>query len=189
MIGYLRGKLKSFEGCVAIVDVNGVGYEVSVNSGPLSVGDEVEFFIHTHVREDQFRLFGFVDQESLLIFKKLISINGVGPKLGQSILVSLGRVNFLTAVVNGDIDRIKSVSGVGKKVAERLILEMKPYAESLNLEFEIPIGDDRLVESINALVMLGFDKVVAREMVVGLGDRILEMETEEIIKLALSSTK
>ncbi len=168
MIGQLRGLLVVRKPNQVLLDVQGVGYEVHI---PLTSfyelpaeGNEVLLRIHTHVREDALLLFGFVSQKEKDLFLKLISISGIGPKLAISIL-SGGRVDELAlAVANGNIARLTTIPGVGRKTAERVILELKgqmaPFlAPGESESKQAGPARDRLEEDIlSALVNLGYPK-------------------------------
>jgi Holliday junction DNA helicase RuvA len=168
MIGQLRGLLLSKKPNQVLLDVQGVGYEVHI---PLTSfyelpaeGTEVLLRIHTHVREDALLLFGFISQKEKDLFLKLISISGIGPKLAISIL-SGGRVDELAlAVANGNLARLTTIPGVGRKTAERVILELKgqmgPFLAPAELESrKAGPARDRLEEDIlSALVNLGYPK-------------------------------
>jgi Holliday junction DNA helicase RuvA len=168
MIGQLRGLLLVKKPNQVLLDVQGVGYEVHI---PLTSfyelpaeGSEVLLRIHTHVREDALLLFGFVSQKEKDLFLKLISISGIGPKLAISIL-SGGRVDELAlAVANGNIARLTTIPGVGRKTAERVILELKgqmaPFLAPGDSESKpAEPARDRLEEDIlSALVNLGYPK-------------------------------
>lgn len=168
MIGQLRGLLLAKKPNQVLLDVQGVGYEVHI---PLTSfyelpaeGNEVLLRIHTHVREDALLLFGFISQKEKDLFLKLISISGIGPKLAISIL-SGGRVDELAlAVANGNLARLTTIPGVGRKTAERVILELKgqiaPFLASGEVESrQAGPARDRLEEDIlSALVNLGYPK-------------------------------
>jgi Holliday junction DNA helicase RuvA len=168
MIGQLRGLLLVKKPNQILVDVQGVGYEVHI---PLTSfyelpaeGNEVLLRIHTHVREDALLLFGFVSQKEKDLFLKLISISGIGPKLAISIL-SGGRVEELAlAVADGNLARLTTIPGVGRKTAERVVLELKgqmaPFlAPGVADSAQAGSARDRLEEDIlSALVNLGYPK-------------------------------
>src|SRR3989442_15651171 len=129
MIAHLRGKLAQKEPARVIVDVNGVGYEVFV---PLTTytalpdtGSEVSIDIHTHVREDLIALYGFSTRRERSIFEKLMTISGIGPKLAVTILSGGSVEDLVAAIKRSDLARLTAIPGVGKKTAERIILELK----------------------------------------------------------------
>ena len=129
MIAWLRGTLRARgEGGKLIVDVGGVGYAVLVPVGvaaDVALGETVELHIHTHVREDQLNLFGFEDELSLETFLVLNGVSKVGPKLALNVLSGIGAAQLVDAVETQDLARLTSISGVGKRLAERLAVELK----------------------------------------------------------------
>ncbi len=135
MIGHLRGTLLEKHPNQAIVDVQGVGYDVTI---PISTytslpveGAEVRLRIHTHVREDAIALFGFLTQDEKTLFEKLVSVSGVGPTLAIKVLSGLPVGELVTAIRGGQIAHLVRIPGVGKKTAERLILELKDKLDML----------------------------------------------------------
>ena len=128
MIGRLRGQLAELGADTALVDVNGVGYLVQITSRlaqELHVGENVTFSISTQVREDAITLYGFADAETRQTFQTLITISGVGPKLALAALGALGINELVRAVESDDVRTLVSIPGVGKKTAQRLVLELK----------------------------------------------------------------
>ncbi|MGB0592143.1 MAG: Holliday junction branch migration protein RuvA [Myxococcota bacterium] len=128
MIGWLRGAVRARKDDRLVVDVNGVGYVVQVPLGAgahLELDAEVALHVHTHVREDSLQLFGFETAAGLATFETLITVSGVGPKLAQAVLGSFDTDTLAEAIDLGDIAMLKKVPGVGKRVAERLSLELR----------------------------------------------------------------
>lgn len=129
MIARVSGKLVSAEVTEAVVDVHGVGYAVTI---PLSTydklpapGGEVTLLTHLHVREDVMQLFGFISDEERRLFRLLMTVNGIGPKLALNVLSCMPAAAFCSAVALADIKALSKISGVGKRTAERLVLELK----------------------------------------------------------------
>jgi Holliday junction DNA helicase RuvA len=129
MIALLRGVLVEKHPNQAIVETGGVGYEVTI---PISTyaslpeaGSEVRLRIHTHVREDALALYGFLTQDEKNLFEKLISVSGVGPKLGITVLSGVPAPEFIHLIRRGEVDRLVRIPGIGKKTAERLVLELR----------------------------------------------------------------
>jgi len=196
MIAHLSGKLlyKSAENIT--VDVGGVGYEVHA---PLTTfyalpeeGDAVKLIIYTHVKEDAIKLFGFLTSAEKKLFIKLIGVSGVGPKLGLNILSGMDTRDLARAIKSGDIVRMNAIPGVGKKTAERLILELRdkidfeilPQEEAI----ELTTGDKSIEgDTLSALVNLGYRKVDVEKALAGLrqehGDR--QWSVEGLIKESL----
>jgi holliday junction DNA helicase RuvA len=129
VIAHLRGKLMQKGPARVVIDVHGVGYEVSVPVTTFSVlpdlGAEVAIDIHTHVREDVIALYGFSTRRERIIFEKLMTISGIGPKLAVTILSGGSVEELVGAIKRGDLARLTTIPGVGKKTAERIILELK----------------------------------------------------------------
>ncbi len=129
MIAYLRGALLEKHPNQVIVDVHGVGYDVTIPVSTYSSlpekGAEVHLHIHTHVREDAFSLFGFVTAGDKALFEKLITVSGIGPKLAVTALGGLAAPELAAAIRSGAIDQLVRIPGVGKKTAERMVLELR----------------------------------------------------------------
>ncbi|MFA6973263.1 MAG: Holliday junction branch migration protein RuvA [Parcubacteria group bacterium] len=164
MIAKLRGKIEYLKDNYVVVDVNGVGYKIflTVYTFGKIVGQEsVDLFIHTHVREDAIDLYGFLTMEELEMFELLISISGVGPKSGLGILTVATPNTIKTAILNEDPAILTKVSGVGKKTAERVILELKnKVADMPESEKDGSISD---VDAIEALTGMGYSVTEARD--------------------------
>ena len=174
MIAFLRGRvLDKFPNRI-ILDVSGVGYEVHV---PLStyyeigeVGSDVSLRVHTHVREDTLQLFGFLTPLEQLLFQRLIAISGIGPKLAVAVLSGIDSRELVVAVQRADVARLTRIPGVGKKTAERIVLELKdrlkdvapaPEAEGAQRS----TGDRLRNDLISALENLGYHRPLAEKAV------------------------
>lgn len=129
MIAHLRGIILVKQPNAAVVDVGGVGYALTIPVSTFSslpnVGDEASFHVHTHVREDALALFGFLTTTEKEIFEKLISVNGVGPRLAVTVLSGLPTAELLLAIRSGDVNKLIKIPGVGRKTGERIILELR----------------------------------------------------------------
>lgn len=129
MISYLRGLLLEKHPNQAIVDVGGVGYDVTIPVSAYSslpeLGGEVRFYIHTHVREDALSLFGFVSPSDKALFEKLITVSGIGPKLAITALSGMAAGELASSIRSGALEQLVKIPGVGKKTAERLVLELR----------------------------------------------------------------
>ncbi|MDP3957750.1 MAG: Holliday junction branch migration protein RuvA [bacterium] len=164
MIAQLEGKIAGMRGNAVILQVGGIGYLVFVSAytlGKVASLESVLFHIHTHVREDQLSLYGFLNEEELIMFELLISISGIGPKVALSIL-SIADVNTIkTAIVNKDPSILTRVSGVGKKTAERVIVELQNKVDAVGVEDQASAlrGQD----TIEALTSMGYSITEARE--------------------------
>ncbi len=198
MIAYLNGFVADVTEDNVIIDVNDVGYNVKISSNTASklpgVGERVKLFIYTSVREDAFWLYGFSSKDDLEIFKKCITVNGIGPKAALSILSVMSADEFRFAIVSGDVKAIKKAPGIGNKTAERLILDLKDKikidASMIGSEIEEGMAESMVIDSqqkreaIEALVSLGYgqtDSVKAVNSVEGIED----MNSSALLKAAL----
>jgi len=163
MIGSLRGKLLSRSPSDVIVEAGGVGYRVNVPLNALSslptVGTEVFLHIYTHVREDAFQLYGFPSEEEKRIFVTLLGVTGIGPRLALNIVSGIKHDDFLRAVESEDITMLTRVPGLGKKTAQRMVLELRGKLPREGA----PAGDRIHDDALSALVNLGYKKSHASE--------------------------
>src|SRR5207302_7364060 len=134
MIAHLRGKLISKHPNQAVVEAAGVGYEVNISiptfSGLPGLGSEVSLFVHTHVREDALALYGFLRSEEKQLFEKLISVSGIGPKLAITILSGMAADAMVAAIKGNNLAALTRIPGIGKKTAERMVLELRDKLDS-----------------------------------------------------------
>lgn len=164
MIGKLRGEIEEITDEYVIINVGGIGYRVhmtDVNVGKIAKQQEAELFIHTHVREDQITLYGFQSQGELGIFELLLSISGIGPKAALGILTVASPSTIKNAIVESDPSVLTRVSGVGKKTAERVILELKNKIDELPISEKKEARADQ--EVVEALMTMGYSALEARE--------------------------
>jgi holliday junction DNA helicase RuvA len=174
MIAFLRGRVFDKHPNRIIVDVAGVGYEVHV---PLStyydVGDagaEIALHVHTHVREDALQLYGFLTSLEQVLFERLIAISGIGPKLAIAVLSGIDSGELVTSVQRGDVARLTSIPGIGKKTAERIVLELKDRlrdvgAVNTNGAEQKTTGDQLRDDLLSALENLGYHRPLAEKAV------------------------
>lgn len=195
MIGRLVGNVVATNDGTITVDVGGVGYEVHIPGGTLgrtngTAGDSrVTLYVHTHVREDTLDLFGFASELERLVFKLLIAVPNVGPKTALGILSALPPPELASAVADRDLARLTSISGIGKKTAERLVLELKeklPRVTELGSRDAQPRKHDDGARLLGALTNMGFRQAEAERAVVALGDRIGKEPLAELLKAALA---
>ena len=191
MIYSLSGRLLVKEPNALVVECGGVGYRCAV---PLSTaqrmpqtGSEVTVFTHMSVREDAVELFGFVSQEELACFKRLISVSGVGPRVALAILTDFPPDKFNLYVATGDVKAITKAQGVGPKLAQRIVLELKDKVElTAQAAGEIPVGLDRpesnTGEAVSALAALGYTPTEAAQAV---ARQDQSLPVEELIRGAL----
>jgi len=204
VIGYLRGRILEKQPPWMLLDVNGVGYEVEASMNTFyqlpEVGAEVSLHTHFVVREDAQLLYGFADQQEKQLFRALIRVNGVGPKLALSILSGISASDFIRTVHNEDTSALVRVPGVGKKTAERLIVEMKDRLGQLQLptltELELASGNgvaaaaaivtDTRAEAESALTALGYKPQQASRAIEQAAQALGEdASTEALIRHAL----
>ena len=174
MIAFLRGRVLDKQPNLIVVDVQGVGYEVHV---PLSTyyevgeaGAEVSLRIHTHVREDTLQLFGFLTSLEQQLFERLIAISGIGPKLGIAALSGIEPRELVVAVQRADVARLTGIPGIGRKTAERIVLELKDRLTQLavpDVDHAAPeSASDRLRQDLlSALQNLGYHRPLAEKAV------------------------
>ena len=202
MIGKLRGKIDAIGEAHAIVDVNGVGYEVQCSARTLrnvDIGQEVSLTIDTHVREDSIRLFGFQSEVERSWFRTLQSIQGVGSKVALALLGTLAPQDLANAIALGNVGAIEQTPGIGKKLAQRIVLELKDKAPTLTvavlgpsgkagsgLPAAVPIGSQAAAESISALTNLGYNPAQASAAIAGaMQDLGPEADTAKLIRRGL----
>ncbi|HIF20273.1 MAG TPA: Holliday junction branch migration protein RuvA [Gammaproteobacteria bacterium] len=193
MIGSLIGLIKEKKPSLLLLEVNGVGYEIHV---PLSTsfqlpknGESAYLLTHLVVREDQHTLYGFATEEERKLFRTLIKISGVGAKMALTILSGINVNGFVQSVINEDIDTLVHLPGIGKKTAERLIVEMKDRVEGItnNLESSASSTSENstVIEARNALVNLGYKNKEAKKILDNIDTKGLSVE--ELLRQALKS--
>lgn len=193
MIVKLAGKLLDKQAPCALIDVNGVGYEINVSLMTFvdlpSVGSDVEMHTHLVVREDSHTLYGFLTVHERSFFKALIKVNGVGPKMALGMLSGMTVDEFARAILNRDVSSLVKLPGVGKKTAERLVIEMKDAIDGVGLsgasENTITKSDIRL-EAESGLLSLGYKAQDITKILNNL-DYKNASSSEDIIKMALQS--
>lgn len=201
MIGYVKGSLEEIEENAVILDVGGMGIRIYISGDFLcqlpSYGSEMKIYTYTNVKEDSFTLYGFRNKDELELFKKLISVSGIGPKGGLSILSVLSAEDLRFAIYSGDVKSIAKAPGIGKKTAERVVLELKDKV-SLNdnsadrLLTQIGQAEDSAMsefagkrkDAIDALAALGYSGTDAARAVKQVNPTE-EMSVEEILKASL----
>ena len=201
MIAYLRGRVLTITAETAIIEVNGIGYEAYCSGGAfrkMTVGETVELYTYLQVKEDGVTLFAFASPKEKEIFLKVISVSGVGPKMGVSILTGLSVDEFTDAIATADVKRLSKVKGLGKKTAEKIVLELHgkisaaevmsasgdPLTSAVETATAAPVLSIQDEEAISALMGLGFTKNESVQAV----KRAHEAgatSTEEIIRKAL----
>lgn len=199
MIQFIRGELISVEVDRVIVDVGGIGYGIFMSGNAIGklppVGREIKVHTYLNVKEDAMQLFGFLTRDDLRVFKLLIGVNGIGPKGGLAILSVLSPDDLRFAVMANDVKAISSAPGIGKKTAEKIILELKDklsiedvLEHSMTKENLVPESVDRynevISESVQALTALGYGNTEALKAVKQVEIKE-DMGTNEVLKMAL----
>ena len=202
LFAYVNGILESVEEGVAVVDVNGFGVNVYISGSTMDrlpgIGEAIKLYTYTNVKEDAFNLFGFLSKDELSLFKMLITINGIGPKGGLSIMSVMAPDDLRFAIIAGDTKSISSAPGIGKKTAERIVLELKDKIKVS--EDDMLGGSDASLtgapsdeafpardEAVEALVALGYNSAAAMKAVRKVLSTKPEAadDTEMLLKLAL----
>jgi len=169
MIAHIRGKLIAKHPNQAIVEAAGVGYDITISvptfSELSSVGAEVALHVHTHVREDAIALFGFIHPEEKQIFERLLSVSGIGPKLAITILSGMATAEMVAAIRGNDIAKLTRIPGIGKKTAERMVLELRDKLKDFGLQPAAPPASPMEEDVLSALTNLGYQRPLAEKAV------------------------
>ena len=204
MIASLRGKVQCKQPGIVVLDVGGVGYEVITSSRTYdilpSTGEEVFLLVQTNVREDAITLFGFGNMEEKELFLLLNSVSGVGPKLAMAILSGIGAADLCQAIAVKDMARLTGLSGVGKKTAQRLCMELGDKVGQLSVQgIEANISPDApavaegfaMQDAVSALVNLGYPRSTAWQALRAIQQQdpsaVAAMKVEELLRLALQA--
>lgn len=201
MIGKLRGKVDAVGEAHAIIDVNGVGYEVQLSARTLrnlKIGEEVSLTIDTHVREDSIKLFGFSSEIERSWFRTLQTIQGVGSKVALAILGTMSPKDLANAIALKDTGALAQTPGVGKKLAERLVLELKDKAPALSVAGlnvpasniggggAAPVESNAAAEAMSALTNLGYNPAQASAAIAAAAKELgAEADTAKLIRRGL----
>lgn len=199
MIAYLEGKILEKFADSLIINVDGVGYEVFVSQMALrhiaDCGESIKLSIHTHVTESAITLFGFSTRQEKNVFKKLISVNGIGPRSAMQILSGMEISELIDAIIMEDLSRLTSISGIGKKTAERMIIELKDKigldAKQTDIKYslertEVNTGNQLYLETISALINLGYNKIIAEKALQAINWKQFKT-VQDLIKNSLAS--
>ena len=199
MIAYVKGTVEDIAEDNAVVDVGGIGYNVRISADTAArlpgIGERVKLYTYTSVREDAIQLFGFLSKNDLDIFKKCITVSGIGPKGGLAILSVLDADSLRFAIMSGDVKAITKAPGIGARTAERLILELKDKIKVEDTEIGREIGSNLTAnaeagdspqkrEAVEALVSLGYGNAEAVKAVNAI-EGIETMDSGAVLKAAL----
>ncbi|MGB5131532.1 MAG: Holliday junction branch migration protein RuvA [Steroidobacteraceae bacterium] len=192
MIGYLRGRLVRKQPPALLIDVGGVGYELEA---PMStfyrlpeLGSEIQLHTHLVVREDAHLLYGFATEDERRLFRDLLRVSGIGPKIGLALLSGITVETFLVCVEGQDIDALTRIPGIGRKIAERLLVEMRDRIRALGQmpsALQRPDGAGAQAEAYAALVALGYRPVEVTRLLKSVDNE--GAGTEELIRRALQA--
>ena len=193
MIGFLSGVIRDKQPPQLLVEVQGIGYEVEAPMTTFydlpEIGQPVKLFTHLSIREDAHTLFGFSKISDRALFRNLIKVNGVGAKLALTILSGMDANNFAACIHAGDSAALVKLPGIGKKTAERLIIEMRDRISKTSPDTALPVSGQTVVnpveEAVTALIALGYKASDASRMVRGIDCQ--DLATEEIIRNALQA--
>ncbi len=192
MIGHLRGTARRLSPDRVLLEVGGVGYEVHI---PLStyyqlekngLSGEIALHVHTHVRDDAIELFGFASEREKRLFERLIAVSGVGPRLARTVLSGMDPADLVTALAGGDVARLSTIPGIGRKTAERLVLELKDKMHELAVGLPpaaAASSEDR--DLVAALVNLGYRERQAEEAVAKAREAHPQAAFQELLRMSL----
>ncbi len=197
MIGRLRGNLAIKKAPLIMIDCNGVGYDVEVSMTTFyqlpEIDSEVSVWTHLQIKDDQHALIGFATEQERKLFRTLIKINGVGVKMGLTILSGMSEVEFCGCILSDDVTTLTRLPGVGKKTAERLIIELRDKVENLTQDHDQPLVVNSITaskinsvsEAVEALQALGYKPAEAEKMIKKIATP--DADTEALIKSALKA--
>ena len=194
MISFIKGKNIEISPTKLIVDVNGVGYEILISLrtySKIKKIDKVNIFTHLNVKEDSHTLYGFYNKKERKTFLDLISISGVGPSTAIVILSSLSASELKKAIIESDVNKIKSVKGIGLKTAERIILELKDKISKQDIEdikFVQSFDNTIRNEALSALSSLGISKNVVERHIDNILEKNINITLEELIREVLKKS-
>lgn len=193
MIAHLRGRLLAKHPNQAVIETGGVGYDVTISVPTFSdlpaTGGEVALHIHTHVREDAIALYGFLRSEEKILFEKLITVSGIGPKLAITILSGMAADDMVNAIRGNDIARLTRIPGIGKKTAERMVLELhdKLPAPKTSEIVAAPARGAIEEDVLSALMNLGYQRATAEKALAAVGGNGKSGSFEAMFRQALAT--
>ena len=191
MIAHLRGRLIAKHPNQAIVEAGGVGYDVTISVPTFSdlpaAGADVSLHIHTHVREDAIALFGFLRPEEKQLFERLISVSGIGPKLAITILSGMPTPDMVAAIRGNDVARLTRIPGIGKKTAERMVLELRDKLEHFIASPAAPPVSPLEEDVLSALMNLGYQRPAAERALAAAARSGSKKEFDDLFREALAA--
>ena len=195
MLGYVKGILEESRAGKIVVDVNGLGFNILVSESTREelpgIGQEIKVYTHTNVREDDISLFGFLSREAMDLFELLITVNGVGPKGAMGLLGIFPASEIKYLIVTSSSDKLSKAPGIGKKTAERIIIDLKDKISSDEIVTLSDIADNNepavsseAMDAVSALVSLGYSQAEAKRAV-SMVQGVESMNVNDILKAAL----
>jgi Holliday junction DNA helicase RuvA len=198
VIAHIRGQILSKASNAVVVDCGGVGYELAISVATYSelreVGAEARLHVHTHVREDAILLFGFAEPAEKRLFEKLLTISGIGPKLAITVLSGINAERLVGAIRAGDHATLTKIPGIGKKTAERVVLELKDKLDDMvgfTVEANAPVSLGAVADDVlSALVNLGYPRPMAQKAVESAAkDSVVSGDFERLFRAAMSAVR
>ncbi|MDA9330138.1 Holliday junction branch migration protein RuvA [bacterium] len=191
MITQIKGRLVEKSPTELVIDCNGLGYLVNISLNTFSLlsdSENISLFTHLQVKEDSHTLFGFFEKTERNLFRKLISVSGIGASTARTMLSSLNPEEIQRAILSEDVSTIQSVKGIGLKTAQRVIIELKDKVSLINegSGFSVDYANSKREESLSALEVLGYTRKQTTKVVDKLISEVSEISVEEIIKNALN---
>lgn len=186
MIRRLRGRIWEKQAGFIVLDVGGVGYELQVAPSTAAavgeVGSEADLHVWTHLREEGIQLFGFAQPHERMVFELLLGVSGIGPKMALAVLSGMTPADLVAAVSEGDVVRLTRAPGIGKKTAERLVVELRDKIDPLRAVVGAPVSSAR-ADALAALIALGYPRPVAERALQSVGPEAATVQ--DLIKAAL----
>jgi len=198
MLAYLIGTLAEKSPVEVVVDIGGIGYAVSITATTHqqlpALGEKVKLFTYLHLREDAVSLYGFATDEERQVYKLLLTVSGVGPKMAQTILSGMSAGELREVIIANNLRALTNLSGVGKKTAERIMVDLRDKITKLDLKssIEIPAQSDAQQarsDAYSALLALGYSRAVAEKALRAAIQESPNAKVDELIKLALRNTQ
>ncbi len=191
MYAFFKGKVEEIEKDRVVIEVNNIGYEINMPESDLftlDINQEIKIYTYLHVREDDMRLFGFKNKESLEFFKKLITVSGVGPKVALGIISKVDTESLCVAIATENVDALKSVPGIGPKMAQKIILELKDkvlkeQTDKINIKVK-ETNNKNVEEAMTALEVLGYTHKQIKEVIgkLDINDDSVETIIRKVLK-------
>lgn len=191
MITQIKGRLVEKSPTELVIDCNGLGYLVNISLNTFSLlsdSENISLYTHLQVKEDSHTLFGFYEKTERNLFRKLISVSGIGASTARTMLSSLNPEEIQRAIISEDVSTIQSVKGIGLKTAQRVIIELRDKVSLINEDsgINVDFANSKREESLSALEVLGYSRKQTSKVVDKLISEVSEISVEEIIKNALN---